>query len=372
MLRSACELRRVALLLAALVALATSCDDASEDGNDTTGDTSDTEEDAIVVDCSLPAGPLLAAPLLLDFGTVQVGNSEIRTLNVRNDGDNAACFDLDPVTVPDGAPITASSLRLGGETAPYLLPGQTGTFELTFAPTEAATGEGELSVQGTNTAPVSITVRWGASGSAVECAQHAVITSEEDLEAIAGCNTLGALTIENSTLTDLSPLAALNTVDGDLIVRGNSELTSLHGLEGLTTVGRDLVITGNDSLTSVDALDALETLGRDLELSAAQLSSEMSFSALRRVNGNLRVAGFQVLDDLAAFDELASIGGSLVIEQNSALASISGMARLVLVEGDLTLRQMPCLQEIVADDFVSRIALVQGTVSIDVETGICN
>ena len=174
---------------------------------------------------------------------------------------------------------------------------------------------------------------------------------DPSLSAVQGLvEVTGDLTVEDSGLLDLSDLAGLASVGGDMQIAGNAQLVSLRGLDSLTSIGGDMLIAGNaqlaslrglDSLTSVggfvslrrnptlaalSGLGSLTTVGTTLRLEDNGDSLQIdALSGLRSV-GSLFIAGTGTLTDLRALGGLTTYGGGqLTIERNAALTTLHGL-----------------------------------------------
>jgi hypothetical protein len=147
------------------------------------------------------------------------------------------------------------------------------------------------------------------------CDDDYVVTSSADLAALQNCTEItGRLEITGIGNVDLSPLAGLTTLGGDLVINANATLNSLAGLEDVTSIGGNLAVVGNASLTSLTALSKLESLG-----------------------GSLIVTNNPSLANLAALPQLTTVGSSLIISDNSGLTSLQGLNTLTLIQGNLEL-----------------------------------
>lgn len=123
-------------------------------------------------------------------------------------------------------------------------------------------------------------------------------------------------------VNDLSPLACLTRVAGELEIEGTSELHSLHGLEQLKTIGGDatatLRIANNQGLESLGGLDSLATIAAPPNASPylageltivdnPRLTSSAGLSRLTRVARRIDVSRNSLLRDLWGLDSLFSL-----------------------------------------------------------------
>lgn len=91
------------------------------------------------------------------------------------------------------------------------------------------------------------------------------LPNQAAVDAWSSCYTAiqGNLTIQNADVSDLSPLAGLIEVTGNVYIKSTS-LTSMAGLENLTTIGGYLKIRSNNSLTTLDGLEGVTSVGGSL------------------------------------------------------------------------------------------------------------
>ncbi|QMW04931.1 cellulose binding domain-containing protein [Spirosoma foliorum] len=153
-----------------------------------------------------------------------------------------------------------------------------------------------------------------------------------------GCvNFPGRLTIKGDDITDLRPLAKLQTVGSDLQIVSNGTLTSLQGLGSLTRV-YNLVIDNNAQLTSLASLTALTQTGNYLEITNnGSLTSLQGLESLTRVGHSVLITNNTKLTNLAGLTALTQIGFDLQIEDNRALTSLQGLGRLTSIPGNLSI-----------------------------------
>ena len=118
------------------------------------------------------------------------------------------------------------------------------------------------------------------------CTTPVRASSQADLDAVRGCTRLPALSLRGAVPFDLTPLAELATIDGDLAVRSTFALGSVR-LPALTRVGGDLDITTNLDLTGVYL--PLLVSARNLTVAEAPALIELMLPKLADVPGRLTV-----------------------------------------------------------------------------------
>jgi len=126
---------------------------------------------------------------------------------------------------------------------------------------------------------------------------------------------LGGLTVVDNLSLVAVLLAALDRVDGDLVLAGNGALASLD-LSHLSRVGGDLSIADVDA--SVLDLSELDQIGGDLTVQdSAATTIDLG---TRTVGGSVVIVGNVDLTRLLLV--LGSVGGSVVIQNNDALQAL--------------------------------------------------
>jgi len=160
-----------------------------------------------------------------------------------------------------------------------------------------------------------------------------VIASQADIARLAGCATLGGVTIRSGGALDLSALRALTTITGDLVI-GPTVAVAEVSLSAVRAVGGDVGIRSNGMLQGV-FLPALERAG-SISVDGNVAITTLSLPRLVAIPRDVRVTGNASLEliDLSA---LTSIGGDLVLDHDPALVLVeSGELRAVgRVELDL-------------------------------------
>ncbi|NBC05988.1 MAG: HYR domain-containing protein, partial [Bacteroidetes bacterium] len=166
----------------------------------------------------------------------------------------------------------------------------------------------------------------------------------------------GFLTISGNDITDLSPLANLQSVTESLDITFNDALTSLQGLNNLSSVGGDLSIESNDALASLQELNNLSSVGGSLSIRfSPALTSLQGLDNISSVSGDLSIESNDVLASLQGLDNISSVGGDLSIEFNDVLASLQELNNLTSVGGGLNIRFSPALTSLQGLDNLSSV-----------------
>ncbi|MCX4242491.1 hypothetical protein [Paraliomyxa miuraensis] len=207
----------------------------------------------------------------------------------------------------------------------------------------------------------------------------------------------GTVTI-SGTAADLTPLAPLYRIDGELQVIG-SAATSLTGLEGLTEVGShitiadnasltalslsyylsafgDVTIQNNDALTSLAGAEFIGQCGNCIAVShrPGALADRLDAQAEPAGDGgadqppggnfygNILIADNDVLADVWAISNLYWAWANVTFRNNAALTTLVGL-QLNQVQGNLEISDHAAMPTADAEAFAAGIA-VQGTTTI--------
>lgn len=181
-----------------------------------------------------------------------------------------------------------------------------------------------------------------------QCTGDLLLTTQAEVNAfpsnygcsiIQGSLILGNLSLSSATnIMDLSPLSAVTTVTGDLILRNPSfDLADLNGLQNLITVGGDLEIIKTDNVSNFDELSNLQLVGGELYLwNNSSLNNMSGLSNLQTIGG-LVVTNNDALTDLTGLQNVVGDTPSITINENDALTSLSDFPSIESV-GSLTIQ----------------------------------
>lgn len=211
----------------------------------------------------------------------------------------------------------------------------------------------------------------------IETQQEVIDFGSQNYTRVTGDFIIGDINLNTqSTITDLSPLNALKTVDLNLFVNRNIYLTSLDGLENLSFVGKSVLIRYNDLLENIEALYNITKINKSLEVSKNPnllhlkglenvisvrgeviLHDNDSMISLEGLNGlsftnsKVSIQYNEVLENLDALSNLTTINkdyyccGGLFIKFNQSLTNINGLSNLSHVEDNLDLIRNPLLSD---------------------------
>ena len=199
------------------------------------------------------------------------------------------------------------------------------------------------------------------------CVQNFTFTSQAEIDAFdPTCTTIqGNCIIWGADITDLSPLAGVARIEGNVTIGStdgtlsNELLTSLDGLSGLVTITGRLSIVNCAVLTSVEGLSALETIGGVTIRNCPQLQS-IFFPSLVSVLGNcnyISLPQVTVIGDPngGGTGGIQSLGGGIIFDDVPALTDINGLANLTSLGGDLFIIGASSLTNV--DAFITLIGI---------------
>ena len=170
----------------------------------------------------------------------------------------------------------------------------------------------------------------GAAPIAPSCPidRELVLHGSDDVARAAACRTAAAVTVRTGAMLDLGQLAALESIDGDLVIGPTVGLDEIQ-LAGLRTVGGTIHVGSNGSLRGL-FLPQLERAGR-IEIDGNVTLTTISLPRLGAVTGAIVITDNAAVELIEA-SELASIGQELVISGQPSLALLE-MGKLVKRDG---------------------------------------
>jgi hypothetical protein len=161
----------------------------------------------------------------------------------------------------------------------------------------------------------------GAQRSAAVCPRgDVVVTSQESAAELRGCAVVaGDLRIRTGAALDLSALAAVERVAGDLVIGPTLGLDTVATLGALREVAGTVRLVANGDVGSAFFPALVRAGGVEVDGNLALV--QVMFPALREVAGDVIVRGNSMLE-LVDAGSLTTVGGALVIERNPALAQV--------------------------------------------------
>ena len=150
----------------------------------------------------------------------------------------------------------------------------------------------------------------------------------------------GGVSIHGDDITNLDGLSALTSIGEQLVIGsvlsgGNPILTDITGLANLTSIQGDLYMGGNYSLSDLNGLQGLDTINGNLNINYSALLSLSGLDNVTHINGDVFIDWNNELLNLNGLNNLSSIGGSLRIPQNNKLLSLDGLDNLTSIGSDL-------------------------------------
>lgn len=181
------------------------------------------------------------------------------------------------------------------------------------------------------------------------CSGDFIFYNNTDLETdLMDCGTLvGNLTIEDG-VDDLSALASLAVVEGDLTITAGSlrSLTTLTGLEALTRITGEFTLSGL-GIDSLRPLTGLQHVGSLLIEGLDNPSFEYlsGLDNLSVIDNNLRIRLNRYLTGLFGLYRVTAIPGQLEIYGNQSLETLDGLDFLahagdILIESNIALESL--------------------------------
>ncbi|MCF2518261.1 T9SS type A sorting domain-containing protein [Dyadobacter sp. CY351] len=157
----------------------------------------------------------------------------------------------------------------------------------------------------------------------------------------ASCTSvIGNISIAGADITDLAPLAGVETIDGTLTIQNNTILPNLKQLANLTST-KNLLIYNNDLLTDLSGLEGLTSNSGSIHI-----RFHKNLTSLTGLNNLATARIFYITDNalLENLDGLASlttITDVLMISLNKSLVNLEGLdnlsnvSRILIGENDL-------------------------------------
>ena len=144
------------------------------------------------------------------------------------------------------------------------------------------------------------------------------LRTQADVEALRGVHTVKASPYVTGSVTDLSPLACLSHVEGDLEVYETEALRDLTGLEQLQTIEGSLYLGGSCNRPSVSSCHGNVALADISALTNLQAVSSIYVAPECDGEGGGCVAGPPIekvrFDELRQIDELVLAGMPPLVE----------------------------------------------------------
>ena len=204
------------------------------------------------------------------------------------------------------------------------------------------------------------------------------VTTQAEVDALRHSFTAGVTSIMGnvtigpksgtSDISDLSPLAAITEITGDMLVLNNPDLPNLMGLNQLQSIGGSFGAGDNASLTSLGNFPALQTIGGFFVVGDNRtLTSLGDFPALQSIGGYFGVGDNRTLTSLGDFPALQTIGGGFGVGENDDLTSLGNFPALQAIGGSFLVGENVTLTSLGGFPMLTSIGSDQDGVSIKVE-----
>jgi len=149
-----------------------------------------------------------------------------------------------------------------------------------------------------------------------------------NLDPLESLNSVGALYLSATNLTDLSGLSNTSIHGGSLQLVNNEFLVSLEGL-GNPNILFGLGIHNNPLLSDLTGLNQLDTVSYFFQLdNNPSLENFLGLENLKYVGGDFGISNCNSILDLTGLDSIEFVGGSLSFHNNLLLSDISALDSL--------------------------------------------
>ncbi|MBK8967935.1 MAG: hypothetical protein IPM36_14965 [Lewinellaceae bacterium] len=181
----------------------------------------------------------------------------------------------------------------------------------------------------------------------LETAEYFFLENIAQLESLTGLHSLnrvGAMSIKNTGITNLTGLDKLRNISNYLYLFENPELLNLTGITALDSV-ISLQINSNPKLTGIQGLETAKRIGQ-LTLSENESLVTLADSALiPDVIIGLIIEHNPALTSLRGLEKLRTQNGGITIEDNEALLTLEGLTSVqhpytVSISGNPQLRDL--------------------------------
>lgn len=148
-----------------------------------------------------------------------------------------------------------------------------------------------------------------------------------NLSGLENINSMGTLSIVLcGKIIDLTGLQGLTSINyGSLFIYANVSLTTLSGLNNLSTVEKGIEITDNYALININGLESLSSIEGIIINTNLSLFNLQGLENLTTVDQDFELFGNNALYDLSGLGNLTTIGGMFSINDNGGLTSLSGL-----------------------------------------------
>jgi hypothetical protein len=149
---------------------------------------------------------------------------------------------------------------------------------------------------------------------------------------IDGSLRIGSLNINLTDVVDLSPLASISTVNGDISIR-NTICTNFIGLENINITNEyaKLTIENNDELLNLNGLNSISQVHEVYIADNDALLNLNGLSSLNSVTNYLWIVFNPNLNSISGIQNLNSVSNTLDISNNDSLSTLGGLENITSV-----------------------------------------
>jgi len=187
-----------------------------------------------------------------------------------------------------------------------------------------------------------------------------IIRNTTNLETLEGLDNLERVRdlrlSSNAVLRHMNNLQNLMEITGNFSLGSNHELLSIQGLSNVTSIQDYIWIQSNSKLSSLNGLENISVVNNSLYISSNHtLETIEALSNLEVVNGRLRISSNEILVNLNGLENLTTVNGVFEIYQNYIVQNLDPLSQLTSVsEG------MEIVNNDLLDDFCGLTPLIVG------------
>jgi len=176
--------------------------------------------------------------------------------------------------------------------------------------------------------------------------------SSSTITSLSGLNNLttieGSLNIsENENLADISALKNVTLIGGSITIANNTKLKQLLGLEGVKEINGILVVQKNNALQHFSSLNNLSSISGGLSIhSNPNLTHFSGLGNLKSVGNFIHIYQNENLTDMSDLKNLNSVGGDLSFYGNNAIMNLTGLEGIINIGGNLEVTNNELLTDI--------------------------
>lgn len=188
---------------------------------------------------------------------------------------------------------------------------------------------------------------------ALETAEYFFLENIPQLESLTGLHSLnrvGAMSIKNTGIANLTGLDQLRNISNYLYLFENQELVNLAGVTALDTV-LNLQIVGNPKFSGLQGLENVKRIGQLTLSENENLVAPADSALIPDVITGLIIDHNPALTSLRGLEKLRTQNGGITIENNEALLTLEGLTNVqhpynVSIKGNPQLRDLAGLQQL--------------------------